>query len=97
MKIVTEFNGEQKKFHWYWLPLMYKHQECEFYVHAPRGFVYPKDVKNLKVNEVPRSKGPTLRCPMNRVPTYIAMVEFTKKKPDWDGTHEDLGERFYEV
>ena len=51
MRIITEFNGEQKKFHWYWLPLMYKHQECEFYVHAPRGFVYPKDVKNLKVRE----------------------------------------------
>ena len=95
MKIVTEFDGEQKKFHWYWLPLMYKHQDCQFFVKG--DFIYPKDVPNLKVNQEPSGKGPTLRCPMNRVPTYRAMAEFVKKKPDWDGTHEDLGERFYEV
>lgn len=97
MKIVTEFNGEQKKFHWYWLPLIYKHQEVTFYVQAPRGFIYPKDIKNLKVNEVTGDQGPILNCPMNRVPTYRAMEQFAKKDGKWKGTHEDLGERFYEV
>lgn len=97
MRIVTEFDGKQQRFHYYWLPLIYKHNECQFYIQAPRGFVYPKDIKNLKVNEVPSGKGPTLRCPMNLVPTYIAMERFGKKKSDWDGTPEDLGERFYEV
>ena len=97
MKIVTEFNGNQKHFHWYWLPLMYKHQEVSFYVQAPHKFIYPKDVKNLKINEVPKGDGPTLNCPMNLLPTYRAMEQFAKKKKDWTGTPEDLGERFYEV
>lgn len=97
MKIVTTFEGNQKHFHWYWLPLMYKHQEVTFYVQAPHKFIYPKDVKNLKINEVPKGDGPTLNCPMNLLPTYRAMEQFAKKKKDWTGTPEDLGERFYEV
>lgn len=96
MKIVTEFNGNQKHFHWYWLPLIYKHQECKFYVKG--DFTYPKDVGNLLVNATPeQGNGPILRCPMNLVPTYRAMEQFTRKDKNWTGTHEDLGERFYEV
>ena len=97
MKIVTEFNGQQKYFHWYWLPLIYKHQEVTFYVQAPRGFIYPKDIKNLKVNEIAKGKGPTLNCPMNLVPTYRAMEQFAKKHPTWTGSPEELGEKFYDI
>ena len=32
MNIVTVFNGKQKNFHMYWLPLIYKHQEVMFYI-----------------------------------------------------------------
>lgn len=97
MKIVTVFDGQQKKFHWYWLPLIYKHQEVTFYVQAPRGFIYPKDIKNLKVNEIAGGKGPILKCPMNRVPTYRAMEKFSKMGKDWNGSDTELNERFYEV
>ena len=48
MNIVTKFDISQKKFHHYWLPLMYKHQECTFYITASHGFIYPKDLNNLK-------------------------------------------------
>lgn len=98
MNIVTRFDISQKKFHWYWLPLIYKHQDCEFYITAARGFIYPKDLKNLKVNQTKHRKGhATLDCPMNLVPTYRAMEQLNKKNSDWYGTHEDLGEKFYEI
>ena len=97
MVIETHFDGNQKKFHHYWLPLIYKHQECEFHVTASRGFTYPKDIANLKVNHIGNKKGPVLKCPMNKVPTYKAMIVLQQKKQGWSGTDEDLGERFYEV
>lgn len=96
MKIVTRFDGQQKKFHWYWLPLMYKHPECKFYISG--DFIFPRGIDNLLQNATPEEgDGPILQCPINLVPTYKAMVELSKKKKDWNGTHEDLGERFYEV
>lgn len=97
MNIVTVFNGKQKNFHMYWLPLIYKHQEVMFYIQAPRGFIYPKDIKNLKVNEIPNTKGPTLKCEMSELPTYRAMEVLTKQKNNWTGTPKDLDARFYEV
>lgn len=95
MVIITTFEGDQKKFHHYWLPLMYKHQECEF--HVSGKFVYPKDLKNLKVNSTEQTKGPTLKCPINKIPTYKAMITLQSKSTDWIGTDEDLQEKFYEV
>jgi len=95
MNIYVKFNGEQKKFHWYWLPLIYKHQECTFYFEG--DFTYPKDIKNLRVNAEIDTKGPTLYCPMDRVPTYYAMVVLTGKKSSWTGTTNDLNAPFYEV
>ena len=97
MIISTIFNGEQKKFHWYWLPLIYKHQECEFYIEASRGFIYPKDIKNLKVNEVLPKDGPILTVTMDKVPTYIAMIKLQEQKKSWRGTSDDLNAKFYEV
>ena len=94
MVIQTVFDGKQKKFHTYWLPLMYKHQECEFHVEGK--FVYPKDVKNLKVG-ISSATGPTLKCPMNKIPTYKAMIELAKKPKEWIGTPEDLGVMFYDI
>lgn len=95
MNIVTEFNGNQKKFHWYWLPLIYKHQECTFYIKGE--FVFPRDVSNIKVNAEPPKGGPTLTIPMDQVPTYRAMLELASLPEDWKGNHIDLGQRFYEV
>ena len=95
MVIVSSFDGNQKKFHSYWLPLMYKHQECEF--HVSGKFVFPSDLKNLHVNKVEHGKGPVLKCPMDKVPTYKAMIELQNKSPKWIGTPEELGEKFYEV
>lgn len=74
---------------------MYKHQECQFYVSGK--FVFPKDLNNLKVNSTDQPKGPVLKCPINKIPTYRAMIELQKKDKSWIGTDEDLGERFYEV
>ena len=95
MVIVSSFDGNQKKFHSYRLPLMYKHQECEF--HISGKFVHPSDLKNLHVNRIEHGKGPILKCPMNMVPTYRAMIELQRKNPKWIGTPEELGEVFYEV
>ena len=97
MVIITTFNGIQKMFHTYWLPLMYKHQECDFYVTGK--FVYPRDLPNLKINktDVENLKGPILKCPMEKIPTYIAMIKLQSMKPNWIGTPEELGERFYEL
>ena len=95
MQIITTFEGDQKKFHWYWLPLMYKHSDCVFNISGK--FTYPNDVKNLKVNSTEEGVGPTQRCPINMVPSYKAMAALEAKPQSWVGTHEDLGERFYEV
>ena len=73
---------------------MYKHPECTFYVSGE--FIFPKDISNLKVNTGAK-RGPLLECPMNRVPSYSAMIELQKKAKDWRGTNEDLKSRFYEV
>ena len=94
MVISTKFDGNQKKFHWYWLPLMYKHPECTFFVSGE--FIFPKDISNLIVNEKAKG-GPLLECPMNKVPSYSAMIELQKKRNNWKGTSEDLKSRFYEV
>ena len=96
MVIITTFEGNQKKFHTYWLPLMYKHQECQFYVSGK--FTYPSDLKNLHVNKTRELKsGPILRCSINNVPTYKAMIELQKKSKNWVGTEKELNEKFYEV
>ncbi len=97
MVIITDYTGPQNKFHWYWLPLMYKHQEVRFFVKAPDSFVYPKNLANLNVNQKPTGKGPVLTCDWNQIPTYRAMEQFSKKKRDWQGTAKDLGEKFYAV
>ena len=95
MNIVIKYNGRQKLFHHYWLPLIYKHQECEFRISGK--FVYPKDLKNLKVNSVDENGGPILKCPINKVPMYRGMIELQKKNKNWIGTPEDLGDWFYDV
>ena len=95
MVIITTFEGNQKAFHHYWLPLIYKHQECEFRISGK--FVYPKDLKNLKVNSVDENGGPILKCPINKVPMYRGMIELQKKNKNWIGTPEDLGDWFYDV
>ena len=73
---------------------MYKHPECTFYVSGE--FIFPKDISNLKVNTGAKG-GPLLECPMNKVPSYSAMIELQKKANNWRGTNEDLQSRFYEV
>lgn len=74
---------------------MYKHGECEF--HVSGKFVYPSDLKNLKVNSSNVGKGPILKCPMNKLPTYRAMIELQKKPSNWVGTDIDLDQKFYEI
>ena len=50
MNIVIKYNGRQKLFHHYWLPLIYKHNECTFYVEDKNGsMIYPSGIRNLKV------------------------------------------------
>ena len=47
MVITLKFNGEQQLFHYYWLPLMYKHNECKFIVEdKTTKMIYPKDIDN---------------------------------------------------
>ena len=97
MVITLKFEGQQQLFHYYWLPLMYKHNECKFVVEDKTSkLVYPKDVNNLNVianiNNV-KLRQPILHCNMNKVPTYRTMIEFQKKK---SGEYENLGE-YYKV
>tara|TARA_B100000927_G_scaffold274573_1_gene253897 strand:- start:329 stop:640 length:312 start_codon:yes stop_codon:yes gene_type:complete len=97
MVITLKFDGQQQLFHYYWLPLMYKHNECKFIVEdKTTKMIYPKDVPNLEVisniNNVKITQ-PILHCQMNKVPTYKSMIEFQKKKA---GEYESLGE-YYEV
>lgn len=97
MVITLTFEGQQQLFHYYWLPLMYKHNECKFIVEDKTSkLIYPNDVGNLEVvtniNNV-KLRQPILHCKINKVPTYRTMIEFQKKK---SGEYEDLGE-YYEV
>ena len=96
MVIITTYQGDQRSFHHHWCPLMYKHQECEFRISGK--FVYPKDLKNIKVNSVDESGGPILKCPIDKIPTYRAMIELQKKPKNWIGTWLQIGEDwFYDV
>lgn len=94
MVIVTEFKGDQKSFHHYWCPLMYKHQECSFYIKGE--FIYPRDLKNLHVNKEPKG-GPILNCPIDKIPQYRGMIELQKKDKNWKGTEKDIGDWFYDL
>ena len=50
MVITLKFEGQQQLFHYYWLPLMYKHNECKFIVEdKTTKMIYPNDVDNLEV------------------------------------------------
>ena len=95
MVIISTFEVNQRAFHHYWLPLIYKHQECEFRISGK--FTYPKDLKNLKVNTVDTGGGPILKCPIDKVPMYRGMIELQKKDKNWIGVPEDLGSWFYGV
>ena len=45
MVITLKFEGQQQLFHYYWLPLMYKHNECKFIVEdKTTKMIYPNDV-----------------------------------------------------
>ena len=97
MVITLKFEGQQQLFHYYWLPLMYKHNECKFIVEdKTTKMIYPKDIDNLEVvtniNNV-KLRMPVLHCQMNKVPTYKTMVELQKKRA---GEYTDLG-KYYEV
>lgn len=94
MVIVTEFEGDQKSFHHFWCPLMYKHQECQFYIKGE--FIFPKDLNNLHVNQEPKG-GPQLTCSINNIPTYRGMIELQKKDKNWKGTEKDIGDWFYDL
>lgn len=98
MVIITTFLGDQKPFHHYWLPLMYKHQECQFHVSGKP--VAPKDLKNLHLNQTLEYKnqpGPILKLPINIIPTYRAMIELQKKPANWIGNWEDIGKEWFYV
>jgi len=95
--ITLKYNGDQKRFHHYWLPLVYKHGECTFVVHDESNkLIYPKDAKNLKINQN-HDKGPIMHCVAEKIPTYRAMVVFQKKPKNWKGDWSDLGEMFYDI
>ena len=74
MVIISTYVGDQKHFNRHWCPLMYKHQECQFYITAGPNLVYPKDLKNLHINSglhiTGQSDGPILKCPIASVPLH---------------------------
>ena len=80
MNIVIKYNGKQKLFHHYWLPLIYKHNECMFYVEDKNdSLIYPSGIPNLKVVidiSKEKLKGKTLYCNIYKVPTYKTMANF---------------------
>lgn len=87
MVIITQFSGksDQKKFHHFWLPLIYKHNECTFIVEQTTAeqLVYPTGIKNLKVVKSHTDqayKGPVLFCPLDKIPTYKNMVDLQASK-----------------
>ena len=84
--IVTEFNGDNKVFSMYWLPLIFKHGEVEFIVRDTGGLV-ALSVPNLKVlkttlTEAVRSAKNdfVFITDMSAVPTYETMVYLTGNK-----------------
>ena len=98
MVIVTTFIDDQKTFNRAWCPLMYKHQECQFFISAGPKFVYPKDLKNIHINKVLHNTsedGPILRCPIEIIPTYRGMVELQSKDKSWVGGPVDLGKIYF--
>tara|TARA_B100002019_G_C21268311_1_gene600677 strand:- start:1559 stop:1864 length:306 start_codon:yes stop_codon:yes gene_type:complete len=101
MVIVTEFEGDQKKFHFFWLPLIYKHNECNFVVKDKTGkMIFPGGITNLKVVDPDyklRQGNVILKCPINKIPTYKAMVDLQNIKSAKTITPEELGSMFYEV
>ena len=103
MVIISTYVGDQKDFNQHWCPLMYKHQECQFYITAGPNLVYPKDLKNFHLNSglhiTGQKDGPILKCPIERIPTYRGMIELQKKPTSWIGRPEDLGEEvlFYDL
>tara|TARA_B100001175_G_scaffold296414_1_gene285322 strand:- start:865 stop:1197 length:333 start_codon:yes stop_codon:yes gene_type:complete len=101
MVILTKYTGYQLEFTRYWPPLMYKHQECQFIVIDPFNKLwYPKDLKNLEVvndwDDIKSWKGPMLECPINKLPTYKAMIVLQNKKSG-NFTPDNLGAKFYKV
>ena len=80
MNIVIKYDGRQKLFHHYWLPLIYKHGECKFYVEdKSSSIIYPSGINNLRVViDISKEKisGKTLYCDINKVPTYKTMTNF---------------------
>jgi len=102
MVIITTYVGDQKEFNRFWCPLMYKHQECKFFISGGPKFVYPKDLNNLHVNStlhiVGQKEGPILKCPIEKIPTYRGMIELQKKEKSWIGGVAELGDKwFYDV
>lgn len=81
MNIVIKYNGRQKLFHHYWLPLIYKHPECTFYVEDKNGsIICPSGIRNIKmVIDISKQKlkGKTLYCDIDKVPTYKTMTDFS--------------------
>ena len=81
MNIVIKYNGRQKLFHHYWLPLIYKHPECTFYVEDKNGsIICPSGIPNIKmVIDISKQKlkGKTLYCDIDKVPTYKTMTDFS--------------------
>ena len=101
MVILIEFEGEQRKFHHFWLPLIYKHQECNFVVKDKTdNMIFPAGITNLKVVNPDyklRTGNVVLKCPFNKIPTYKAMVDLQNIKTAKTITPEELGSMFYEV
>jgi len=97
MVIISTFAGDQKAFNRAWCPLMYKHQECQFFITAGPTLVRPKDLNNLHVNAIDVPSGPILKCSIDIIPTYRGMIELQKKSKDWIGSEKDLGEHYFYV
>ena len=83
MVIVIKYDGRQQLFHHYWLPLIYKHQECTFFVEDDtEKIIYPSDIPNLNVTKQvnkDKLKEPVMYCNIDRVPTYRTMIDFNHK------------------
>ena len=62
------------------MPLIYKHNECRFYVEDKNdSIIYPSGIPNLKVViDISKEKlqGKTLYCDIHKVPTYKTMTNF---------------------
>ena len=79
MKILLKFDGRQQMFHYYWLPLIYKHSECAFFVEDKSGkLITPNGIKNLKVISDFKSLNvnDAKLCYIDEIPTYKTMANF---------------------